>query len=350
MLEGQGWAADPLLVADGPTGTAAGYRKDDQVCWASAKWQPDDSANCPEDKPISECEVTPEQQIYTVTLNCGVQVAEGEANMAVGIGMLVFDSTRGGDYRDLYLMKSDGYDLSRITRGEANSFAGPWSPDGQRIVFTTFGLTNSSIAVTNADGNGQTILAQVEGSDEGFPDWSPDGQRIAFTSRRDGNNEIYVMNVDGSNPLRLTNEPGDDFAPGWSLDGTMLVFVSDRDQQPGIYDLYIMNADGSGVARLTDDLAIDYSPDWSPDGTKIVFRSHHDGPADIFVVNVEGSGLTNLTNDPAEDWAPQWSPDGSQVAFQTNRDGNWEIYLMSVDGSNLVNLTNDPGDDQLPYF
>ncbi len=90
------------------------------------------------------------------------------------------------------------------------------------------------------------------------------------------------MNADGSNPVRLTNEPGDDFAPSWSPDGTQIVFVSDRDQTAGIYDLYIMNADGSGVSRLTNDTAIDYSPDWSPDGKKIVFRSHHDGPADIY--------------------------------------------------------------------
>ncbi|MFN2290158.1 MAG: DUF333 domain-containing protein [Anaerolineae bacterium] len=72
MLEEEGWTADPMFVADGPTGTAAGYRKGDQLCVAAAMWQPDESANCPQDQPISACEVTPEQQQYTVTLNCGV--------------------------------------------------------------------------------------------------------------------------------------------------------------------------------------------------------------------------------------------------------------------------------------
>ena len=268
-----------------------------------------------------------------------------------GSGQIVFDSTRGSiGYRDLYVMNSLGYDVSRLTRGEANSFAGPWSPDGERIVYTAFGPTNSYIAVMNADGSEQIPLAQVEGSDEGFPDWSPDGQRIAFTSRRDGNNEIYLMNADGSNPVRLTNQPGDDFAPSWSPDGAKIAFVSDRDQEAGIYDLYIMNADGSEITRLTNDAAIDYSPDWSPDGKTIVFRSHHDGPADLYVINVDGSGLRNLTNDPAEDWAPTWSPDGRLIAFQTNRDGNWEIYRMSVEGLELVNLSNDLADDQLPYW
>jgi hypothetical protein len=73
MLEEQGWTVDPMLAADGPTGTAMGYRKGDQICVAAALWQPDDSANCPPDQPISACPVTPEQQNYTITLNCGVE-------------------------------------------------------------------------------------------------------------------------------------------------------------------------------------------------------------------------------------------------------------------------------------
>ena len=75
MLEEQGGTEDPLLAAGGPTGVAAGYCKDDQICIASAMWVPDESANCPDDQPFSACEVTPEQQIYTVTLNCGVEGA-----------------------------------------------------------------------------------------------------------------------------------------------------------------------------------------------------------------------------------------------------------------------------------
>ena len=77
MLEDQGWTEDPMLAAGGPTGMGAGYRKGDQICWAGAMWEPDDSANCPDDQPISACQVTPEQQVYTVTLNCGVETPEG---------------------------------------------------------------------------------------------------------------------------------------------------------------------------------------------------------------------------------------------------------------------------------
>ena len=76
MLDAQGWQEDPMLAAGGPTGIGAGFRLDNQVCMAGAIWHPDASANCPDDQPISACEVTPAQQLYTVTLNC----AQGTAN------------------------------------------------------------------------------------------------------------------------------------------------------------------------------------------------------------------------------------------------------------------------------
>ncbi len=76
MLEDQGWTADPMLAAGGPNAIDLGYRKGDQICWAGAGWQPDASANCPKDQPVSACQVTPAQEAYTITLNCGVETLQ----------------------------------------------------------------------------------------------------------------------------------------------------------------------------------------------------------------------------------------------------------------------------------
>lgn len=265
-----------------------------------------------------------------------------------GSGQLLFASNRGGAYEDLYLLDFNSSQIARLTQGDSNSFPGPFSPDGSRIVFTGFGLTTSYIGVMNADGSHPVNLTNKD-VDEGFPAWSPDGSLIAFTSRRDGNNEIYVMNADGSNQKRLTNSPKDDFAPAWSPDRKQIAFVSDRDNSSGIYSIYLMNADGSGVKRLTS-AGSDYTPAWSPDGAQIAFRSIQNGSSDIWTIRPDGSSLKNLTNHPAEDWSPAWSPDGSLIAFQTNRDGNWEIYVMNADGSDPRNLTQNPADDQMPYW
>ncbi len=267
-----------------------------------------------------------------------------------GATALLFASNRGGAYQDLYLLDIGSGSITRLTQGESNTFPGPFSPNGKKIVFTGFGLTHSYVGVMNADGSDPSDITNQPNSDNGFPAWSPDGSQIAFTSRRDGNNEIYLMDPYGNQLKQLTNSPNDEFAPTWSPDGRQIAFLSDRNNTAGIYSIYIMNADGSNVRRLTNDGGNDYAPAWSPDGAQIAFRSVQKGQSDIYVVNTDGSHLTDLTNDPDEDWSPAWSPDGSLIAFQTNRDGNWEIYTMNADGSSQTDLTNDPADDQMPYW
>ena len=54
--------------------------------------------------------------------------------------------------------------------------------------------------------------------------------------------------------VRLTDGPGDDFAPVWSPDGTRIAFVSDR---AGSYDIWAMDADGANPTRLTTQAGAD---------------------------------------------------------------------------------------------
>jgi TolB protein len=265
-------------------------------------------------------------------------------------GQLVFDSNRAGVYSDLYRMNLDGSEVTRLAGSDSNLFAGPWSPDGQQILFTGFGPFHSYIGVIQADGSGLAALSQPPNSDEGFPAWSPDGKQIAFTSGRDGNNELYLMNADGSGQVRLTNSPGDDFAPAWSPDGSQIAFVSDRDRTAGVYSLYVMAVEGSTVRRLTHDEGSTYTPAWSPDGSQIALRLDHNGLSDIYLVNADGSGLQNLTGEQGANWSPAWSADGEQITFQSNRDGNWEIYLMDRDGRNPRNVTQHAAKDAHPYL
>ncbi|HEU4324446.1 MAG TPA: hypothetical protein VFS21_14930 [Roseiflexaceae bacterium] len=69
LLREQGFRADPSYTADGPTGTGAGYRKEGLLALSLVEWQPGPGAFCPQDQPIAECEVPPDQQIYTIQLS-----------------------------------------------------------------------------------------------------------------------------------------------------------------------------------------------------------------------------------------------------------------------------------------
>ena len=231
---------------------------------------------------------------------------------------------------------------TRLTHHFGFDSSPSWSPDGQRITFTSDRDGNDEIYVMAADGSNPTRLTQNDGFD-GMPAWSPDGQRIAFTSDRDGNFEIYVMAADGSNPTRLTQNGDDDFGTAWSPDGQRIAFGSNG-------EIYVMAADGSNPTRLTQNDGYNFSPAWSPDGQRIAFASDRDGNFEIYVMAADGSNPTRLTQDSNRDSSPAWSPDGQRIAFVSWRDGNSGIYVMAADGSNPTRLTQDNGDDYTPAW
>jgi hypothetical protein len=70
MLAAQGWQEDTMYDADGPTGAVRGFRQGGGLCLLTVEWKPSPDANCPSDKPISDCQLKPEQKLYSVSLNC----------------------------------------------------------------------------------------------------------------------------------------------------------------------------------------------------------------------------------------------------------------------------------------
>jgi tetratricopeptide (TPR) repeat protein len=78
MLRYQRWREDFMYAADGPTGTGTGFRRAGELCLLTVGWEPSADANCPQDQPISACQLTPEQQLYTIELNCAQDATAAE--------------------------------------------------------------------------------------------------------------------------------------------------------------------------------------------------------------------------------------------------------------------------------
>jgi Tol biopolymer transport system component/erythromycin esterase-like protein len=211
---------------------------------------------------------------------------------------------------EIYVMKADGSDQIRLTHNFHSYDIEPdWSPDGMQIAFASSQYGYLDIFTIKLDDFQQTRLTENWGIDSS-PDWSPNGEKIVYRSELNQNNEIFIMNADGSGKSNLTNHPASDTDPAWSPDGSMIAFVSDRE---GFEDIYVMNADGSNPIRLTDSMAKDTYPAWSPDGRLIAFYSDRRGNFEIYVMNADGSNQIAITNHGDFDGFPDWEPHPSAI-------------------------------------
>ena len=171
---------------------------------------------------------------------------------------------------EIAVMNADGSNRVNLTDNSATDMSPAWSPDGTRIAFVSNrdfpGLVGDQslgfeIYVMNADGSNQTRLTNNNFRDSD-PTWSPDSNKIAFTSTRDGNFEIYSMNSNGGNQVNLTNHSSSDFDPVWSPDGNRIAFLSFRDTPMTNQEIFQMNVDGTNPTRVTTSSLAENSLSW----------------------------------------------------------------------------------------
>ena len=112
-----------------------------------------------------------------------------------------------------------------VLRAESTSLTPLWlrdvkiSPDGSQIAFCYKG----DIWIIPTQGGSATRLTTLD-SYEANPVWSPDGQKIAFSSDRYGNFDIFVMPASGGSATRLTFNSASEVAQAFAYDGSAVLF------------------------------------------------------------------------------------------------------------------------------
>ena len=197
-----------------------------------------------------------------------------------------------------------------------------WSPDGGRIAFHDYSDVSESIDIfiVNVDGSGRQNLTADHAHLDLTPVWSPDGSKILF-SRYDMyegyvGTMLHTINPDGTNLTRLLNGFADGWnedTPDWSPFVNKIVYSVNR--WDWVFDLYIANPDGTerqffhGCDWTDNSCKLDaLTPGFSPDGTKIVFSMldfRTITPQKLYVKNLDGTGLMLLTDNGS---SPSWQP------------------------------------------
>jgi Tol biopolymer transport system component len=195
--------------------------------------------------------------------------ATGPAGPANGTGtassaQIVFAAAVPGSAngaQELFTMNLDGTNRTQITHAGLTEFLPHFSPDGTRLVYTTFLAGN-----TDADPNLQADVmlydfrtateTQLTHTRTGFqPTWSPGGTSIAYGTV--AGDALWVMNAGGSNAhvvARPSGAPDDtrfgDYA--WSNDGWIYFVVAQNTNNCFKTRVDKIRPDGSSRTQVSD--------------------------------------------------------------------------------------------------
>jgi Tol biopolymer transport system component len=260
----------------------------------------------------------------------------------------------------IFRMRSDGSQVRQVSSGEGVTTCAFIAPDDRSIIYASTHLQHRQcppkpdyshgyvwplypaydIFRAGPEGENPVRLTDTDGYDAEAV-YSPQGDRIVFTSVRSGDLELYLMKPDGSDVEQLTRAPGYDGGAFFSLDGEWIVWRASRPTgedlenyrallsqgliRPGMLDIYIMNLEERKPVRLTDNGAANFGPYWHPDGRHIIFSSNLHNPEgrdfDLYLIDIESREIERITHYDGFDGFPMFSHDGRLLVFASNRFG-----------------------------
>ena len=231
---------------------------------------------------------------------------------------------------------------TRLTTG-LNAQSITLSRGGTQLAYATLVLRSGVwSAPINASGATHFSAARAETNENESVEGmfvSRDGKWLLYDSNRSGNSDVYKIRldvpIDEREPVQLTTDAANDFAPRLSPDGSDIAFYSMRF---GSRDVFVMRADGTSQERVTNLPGNEYQPDWSPDARRLVFV-YADTNA-LYTVMLVSRGANGRWSEPRPlssalvrlprlDILPaRWSPDGSTIAVASND----SIHFVSLGG------------------
>ncbi|MBC5766128.1 TolB family protein [Ramlibacter albus] len=277
----------------------------------------------------------------------------------------------------------DGSPPRQLTQGPGTDNMPRWSPDGQRLAFTSDRGGSVQLYVLDEAGGEARQVGQLDGA-PASPRWSPDGRHLYFGKpchvdpdwrgqrgqnpkprgpkapevawklpyKSDGlgymlAREIHLFCMDAASgqAKQLTDGPFDVLAFDPSPNGKHIAFVRTREGRfSHATDLWVCDAGGGNARQLTREFSMVMQPLWSPDGRWILFSGSEDeGDAlsYLWLLEFATGEVTQLGDDSALLSAPDtahWAADSQSLIFGRVHRGRHEIAKISVPGGEITVL------------
>jgi len=244
------------------------------------------------------------------------------------------------DYDDAVVALDDQANLAAppvvIVSGNNEDDSPAWSPDGNWIAFHSRRSSRPVPVLDDPAGTDDIYLRHADdthapeirltdfGWNAGPAFWSPDGKKLLFTSwdrnGQPGVNKLYVVSMDlelgralSVEALPLSPEVHNVDWAAWSPDGASIAIEANRGGDDR--SLWTVHSDGShGLKVLDYKCATQCGLDWSPDGKTIVYSALAADHEQLFIVPSFGGVSHQLTQDSGNLLHPRLSPDGKWIA------------------------------------
>jgi dipeptidyl aminopeptidase/acylaminoacyl peptidase len=258
-----------------------------------------------------------------------------------------------------------------------------WSPNSKKLAFFAVHEGRPALFVYDVATAQATRVSDYDRSNSfiskagNWLAWSPDSTRLAFagtlepvsrgsdpyvTSRLqyksrtalsdDRRTHIYVVSP-GLNtpPTQVTSGDFDEHSIDWGGDGSEIVFLSNRADDPDVnhnYDIYAVAVANGKVRQITKTPGVEMEPKVSPDGNWIAYTATTrtvttiDSVAEdahVFVVSAAGGSAQELNHAlDRRSSSPEWTPDGQAILYTASDRGKTVLYRVSVKGGASVAL------------
>jgi TolB protein len=249
---------------------------------------------------------------------------------------LVFVSERSG-HQELYTSDLFFGDVKQITHDRAIAMSPRWSPDGERVIYTSFFKSGfPDIFQIDLGTYQRTTFVSFKGTNSGAR-FSPDGRQVAMVLSGEGETEIYTSNAYGRGVTRKTHSDFTKASPCWSPDGSRIIFAAGNPKP----QLYVIPASGGMPQRVSYDVSgYCAEPDWSrASPNKVAFTMMVGRNYQIGVLDLSTRHGEQVSKAPFDGIEPSWLPDGRHVVYTARSASTSRISILDTETGKSVAIS-----------